>query len=308
MVLNGNFHFNQGPEGIAQAFEFYKKAIAIDSLNAYPHIRLGWAFYQLTLYNKFPSKIGFAMAQKEIKKGLSLETTSAEKHSAHMDLAYINLWQYNWKEAWAEYEKALVINPKRNDFNAFYQSLALGNTAEAVSIFKKVSAENPVDVLNLRDLVTIQYLARQFADASKTCKKILELDSSFSEAYRINGMVLSAEKKFDSALVNFKIAGEFKNPWAPILTIITLCNMGKKDVAGKMFAVIDTMKSVYIPSTVKALIYYSLGNADKAFEWLNRSYNDKDFILAFLRVDPLWDPMRSDLRFQKLIKKMNFPK
>jgi TolB-like protein/class 3 adenylate cyclase len=63
MVLKGNFYFNKGPEGIAEAVEFHKKAIAIDSTYAYPHIRLGWAIYQLTLYGVYPSKTGFAMAR-----------------------------------------------------------------------------------------------------------------------------------------------------------------------------------------------------------------------------------------------------
>ncbi|MDP9229748.1 MAG: hypothetical protein M3O67_03625, partial [Bacteroidota bacterium] len=126
-------------------------------------------------------------------------------------------------------------------------------------------------------------------------------------AYRIKGMVFSAEKKLDSALANFKKAGELKNPYAPILNIITLPSIGEKEDARKLFSIIDTMKTIYIPPTAKALIHYSLGDADKAFEWLNRSYDERDFLLAFLRVDPLWDPLRSDPRFQKLMKKMNFP-
>ena len=84
-------------------------------------------------------------------------------------------------------------------------------------------------------------------------------------------------------------------------------SIGKREDAAKMFSVIDTMRSVYIPPTAKALIYYSLGDANKAFEWLNRSYNERDFLLAFLKVDPLWDPLRSDTRFQNIMKKMNFP-
>ena len=307
MVLRGNLHFNKGPADIPLAVEFHKKAIAIDSAYAYPHIRLGWAFYQLTLYGVYPSKTGFAMAKKEIEKGLTLGPTAAEKHSAYTALAYINLWGYNWKEGWAEYEKALAINPKRNDFNSFYQALALRNPAEAVSIFIKVLDENPVDVLNLRDFATLQYLDRQFNEARKTCEKILELDSTFSEAYRIVGMIHNADKKYDSALTYFTKANELNNPWAPILMTITLAKIGKKEDAEKMFAVLDTVRSTYIPPTAKALIYHSLGAVNKSFEWLNRSYEEKDFLLAFMKVDPLWDPLRSDPRFQKLLKKMNFP-
>ncbi len=307
MVLKGNFYFNKGPEGIAEAVEFHKKAIAIDSTYAYPHIRLGWAIYQLTLYGVYPSKTGFAMARKEIEKGFSLQITAAEKHSAHVYLAYTNLWQYNWKDAWSEYEKALDINPKRNDFQAFYQSLALGKTADAVKTFNKVIEENPVDVLNLRDLAMIQYLDRQYAAALQTCDKILDLNLSFSEAYRIKGSVFFAEKKIDLALANFKKAEELKNPWAPIQIITALANTGQKENARKLFSTVDNTNSNYVPAFAKALIYYSLDDANKAFEWLNRSYDEKDFWLASLKVDPLWDPLRNDSRFKTLVKKMNFP-
>ena len=261
----------------------------------------------MTLYGVFPSKTGFAMARKEIEKGLSLELTAAEKHSAHIALAYINLWGYNWKDGWAEYEKALAINSKRNDFNAFYQSLVLGKTADAVSIFKKISEENPVDVLNLKDLATIQYLGRQFADARKTCDKILELNPSFHEAYRIKGFVFSAEKKPDSAFTYLKKAADLGNPWAPIVTITTLGYIGKKEEARKIYSQVDSMMKSKTPAMARALIYHSLGDNNKAFEWLKRSYDERDFYLATLRVDPLWDPLRSDPKFQTLMKKMNFP-
>ncbi|MFN2439190.1 MAG: tetratricopeptide repeat protein [Chitinophagaceae bacterium] len=307
MVLKGNFHFNKGPEGLDDAVEYYKKAIAIDSAYAYAHIGLGWAFYQQTLSGEYFSKIGFEMARKEIEKGLSLEVTAANKHSAHNTLAYINLWEYNWNDAKAEYEKAFAINPKRDDFNAFYHSFVLGKTADAISIFKKVSEENPLDVLNLRDFAVIQYLARKFSDAIQTCDKILELDPSFHEAYRIKGFVFSAEKKPDSALAYLKKAADLGNPWAPILTITTLSYIGKRQEARKIYSQVDSMAQGKTPAIAKALIYHSLGDRNKAFEWLERSYDEKDFYLATLRVDPIWDPLRGDPRFQRLMKKMNFP-
>ena len=107
MNQKGNFYFNKGGvEGFRDAVEYHKKAIEFDPAYAYPHIRLGWAQYQLTLSSKYSAKVGFDMARKEIDKGLSLESSASEKNSAHIALAYINLWQYNWKNARDEYEKA----------------------------------------------------------------------------------------------------------------------------------------------------------------------------------------------------------
>jgi len=62
-----------------------------------------------------------------------------------------------------------------------------------------------------------------------------------------------------------------------------------------------------IPPIARALVYYSFGETKNAMDWLNKSYDGKDFWLATLRVDPIWDPMRREPEFQKLMKKMDFP-
>ena len=307
-LLKGNFYFNKGSiKGYRDAVDYYKESISIDSTYAYPHIRLGWAIYRLTLSGKYTTKVGFDSVSKEIEKGLSLEVSASEKESAHKLLAYINLWQYNWNDARAEYEKALAINPKPDVFNAFYQSLVLGKTGDGVSILEKIVDENPVDLSNLRDLAILQSTGRQFVNAKKSCEKILALDSTFSEAYRIRGSVYFAEKKIDSAISDFNKGIALDNPWAPLLTITTLGYIGKKDEAKKLYARVDSMVSGNLPAIARAIIYHSLGDSNKAFEWLDRSYEEKDFWLASLKVDPLWDPLRSDPRFKKILKKMNFP-
>lgn len=307
LVLKGNYYFNKGPQGFREAVEYYKKAIVTDSGYAYSYIKLGWAIYQMTLSGQYPTNTGFAMARSEIEKALKLKLTASDKQSSHHLLAFINLWEYNWKAARAEYEKTFAINQKPDDFDAWYYSLVLGKTVEAVSRFEKISNDNPVDFLKLRQLAILQYLARQFEEAMQTCDKILELDPSFSEAFRIKGNIFSAKKEPDSALVYFNKAAAFGNDWGKLLTLIELPRVMKKDQAKKVFLTADSLNPAAIPAIARALIYHSFGETDKAFEWLNKSYRQKDFWLASLRVDPLWDPMRKEPAFQKLMKKMNFP-
>ena len=307
LVLKGNYHFNKGPEGLAEAVLDYQRSIAADTTYAYPYVRLGWAYYQMTLFGKYPSKAGFELARHEIEKALRLKPSAPDKHSAYKTLAYINLWSFNWKKAHDEYQKFLALNPKRDDFSAFYESLVLGRTPEAVAIFEKISNENPVDVLNLRDLAILQYMDRKFNAALRTCDKMMQLDSTFSEAFRIKGHIYSTENKPDSALIFFGKAAALGNQWGQLLAIITLPQVGKKTEATKLFAYAEKTNAASIPAMARALIYHSLGDRQKALEWLNRSYEEKDFWLASLRVDPLWDPLRTYPEFQTIMKKMNFP-
>jgi hypothetical protein len=74
-----------------------------------------------------------------------------------------------------------------------------------------------------------------------------------------------------------------------------------------LFAYAEKTSAASIPAMARALIYHSLGDTQRALEWLNKSYEEKDFWLASLRVDPLWDPLRPYPEFQTIMKRMNFP-
>jgi len=236
-----------------------------------------------------------------------LKMTTADKHSAFRALAFINLWGFQWRKAYDEYQNFLNINPKQDIFNAFYQSLALGNTDEGIAIAQKISDGNPVDVLNLRDFAILQYLGRKYNDALQTCDRTLELDPTFDEALRIKGHIYAAERKPDSALLFFGKAVALGNQWSRLASIMTLPQVGQKEQAKTLFAGALSKNAEMIPAMARALTYYSIGETGNAMEWLNKSYEAKDFWLATLRVDPIWDPMRNEPGFQKLMKKMDFP-
>ena len=307
MVLKGNYYFGKGPSGYNEAVDYYQKAIAIDSNHGHPHVKLGWAYYQMTLYGRFRSDIGLQKARNEIETALALKMNAADKQSAYRALAFINLWGFQWKKAYDEYQKFMFINPKQDIFNAFYQSLALGNTAESVAIADRISQDNPIDVLNLRDVATLQYLAREYSAALQTCDKILELNPTFDEALRIKGHIYAAEKRPDSALYFFSKAVALGNQWSQLASIMTLPQVGQKEQAKTLFETALSKNAETIPPFARALTYYSMDENAKAMEWLNKSYEVKDFWLATLRVDPIWDSMRNEPEFQKLMKKMGFP-
>jgi serine/threonine-protein kinase len=84
---------------------------------------------------------------------------------------------------------------------------------------------------------------------------------------------------------------------------MTLPQVGQREQARKFLSQNFEM----MPPIARALIYHSIGDTNTAMEWLNKAYEAKDFYLAFVRVDPIWDPMRNEPEFQKLMKKMNFP-
>ena len=268
---------------------------------------MGWTIYQLTLYNQYPPNEGFANAASLLQKGLGLQPTISEKQSAHHALAYINLWQYNWKSSRQEYEEVKKIDPKPNSVFAFYNAMVLNNTGEAISIMKHVVEENPLDILSLKDYTILQYLGNKMDDALNTCDKIIEIDSTVSEAYRLKGSIYAAKRDYKKALNFYSKAYTLGNPWAGVLSITLLPSIGKIAEARKLFQQMEEKKSERIPSMARGLIYFSLGEKDKAFEWMNRSIDEKDFWLVSLRLDPIWKSMQTDPRFNQLLSRLKFP-
>jgi tetratricopeptide (TPR) repeat protein len=158
MVLKGNYYFSKGPTGYREAVEYYKKAIAIDSLHGHPHVRLGWVYYQMS-FNPH-SGIRFEKARSEMEKALTLQMTAADKTSAYRFLAFIT-YGISMK-AHDEYQKMTSLI-RRRICQCLHQSLALGNTTEGVNAAQNIS-EKPRGSLNLRDAAAGNMLVR-YTDA-----------------------------------------------------------------------------------------------------------------------------------------------
>ncbi len=89
------------------------------------------------------------------------------------------------------------------------------------------------------------------------------------------------------------------------------CAYSKAGWKAEALEVVDTLQSAsscrYVSPYAIAYLHCSLGDKDKAFQWLEKAYQERNSMLAFLKVDPLFDPLRSDSRFQDLVRRMNFP-
>ena len=132
----------------------------------------------------------------------------------------------------------------------------------------------------------------------------------YSEAYRYYGRSYFYECKYEKALTFFKKAADVQQGkgFATTDIITTLAMLGQREEAMQMFSNItegDSSKVVFAFEIAK--IYTYLGETDKAFQWLDRAYENREYWMVSLKILPYWDPLRSDPRFQKLLDRMNFP-
>lgn len=300
MVLKGDFFLRQGPGATEQALEFYKKAITLDTEygDAYRGIA-GVYFFRddIVKYSEAVEKAISLNISEEAKTGLLLTET---------------LWiKWDWDEAARQYEKSKGLNVEPNITYAYYESIRDGNVKQALETLEEVVANDPLFVDGLRNLGLFYLFDKQFDNAIKAYKKIIELDSRSVMGHTLLGFAYERVGNFGLALHHFKIAEEIE-PDAQDpkrLRVLTLASEGKKSEAANIF---ERNKKYWIrqSSYLAPLpqIYFALGKEEEAFKWLNLSLRNSEGFMLNLKVDPKYDPYRSDPRFDAILKKMNFPK
>lgn len=299
MVLKGDFFLRQGPGATEQALEFYQKAIILDPEYGDAYLGLAGVYFFREEHGKY---------SEALKKAISLNIPEDAKTTL---LLIDNLWvKWNWHEAARQYEKSKDLNTAPNITCAYYESIRDGNINQALQTLKEVVANDPLFVDGLRNLGLFYLFGKQFENAIKTYKKILELDSTSVMGHTLIGLAYERAGNYTLALAHLNIAEEIEAnaPDLDRLRVISLANAGKKSEAEEIFE--RNRKNWVKQSSYLAplpQVYFALGKEEDAFKWLNISWESNEGFMINLKVDPKYDPYRSDPRFIAILKKMNFP-
>jgi tetratricopeptide (TPR) repeat protein len=164
----------------------------------------------------------------------------------------------------------------------------------------------PVDT----SAIYIFYLAREYDRAVEECRKALDLDPNFARAHANCGLAYEAKSMYREAVTEFEKALTVSGTQATYAGLLghALAVSGEK---GKALKVLDGLregsKQTYVPAYDMAVIYVGLGEKDQAFRWLQNAYEERSSWLPLVAVNPVFDGLRSDPRFQDLLRRMNFP-
>jgi serine/threonine-protein kinase len=151
--------------------------------------------------------------------------------------------------------------------------------------------------------------AREYDRAIEVAQRILDMNPAFLQAYYVLGNAFLATGRFEKAAATFQKAVEISGAAFALASLgATYARCGQTD---KALSILDQLKSrsreEYVPSNCFLWIYTGLGQTDAAFEWLERMYEEKNSMLFWLKVGPIYDSLRGDPRFQDMIRRMNFP-
>ena len=306
LYLKGRYWLEKGtPEGFNKAIEYFQQAIAIDPNYALAYSGLADCYTWLPALAFLPPKEAYPKAREAALKALQLDDRLAE---AHTSLALVKAHHdWDWSGAEKEFQRAIALNPDYAMAHAWYGS-TLGMTGrfeESIAEAKRALELDPLSHYVNSFLGQVFYQARQYDQAIEQFRKALELDPNFSFAHSVLGLAYVYKSMYKEGIAELEKAVEIYRSHVSLMFLGRgYALAGRRAEAQKVLDQLNEFsKEKYVPAFRRAEIYVALGEKDKAFEWLQKAY-EEHFIMA-IRVEPVYDPLRSDPRFADLLRRMN---
>jgi TolB-like protein/Tfp pilus assembly protein PilF len=311
LYLKGRFHWNKrSADGLQKAIEYFQQALGKDPSYAVAYAGLADAYNMISFRNVLAPHAVMPKAKAAASKALELDPHRAEPH---VSLAYASFtYDRDWPAAGRQFERAKALNPAYVMGHAFYPLYlsSRGRSEESISVAKRALELDPAAAAVSHVLAVQLYLARFFDQAVQQCEQTLELDPNYEPAYSVLGQVYSLTSRYEEAAVEFgkSLAVTQRSTWALALLGYARARSGGRSVAMDIIEELRaTSQSSFVPALCFALVYAGLEEADQAFTWLTKACDERHNRLAYLKVEALWDPLRSDSRFTDLLGAFGIP-
>jgi len=313
LYLKGRYFLNKRTEeSLRKAVQYFEQAIKKDPGYALAYVGLADSHILLAEYSHLPPKDAFSRAKAAVVKALEIEETLAE---AHTSLAFIRtLGDWDWTGAEKEFKKAIELNPGYATAHQWYaEHLTMtGRYAEATAELKQAQDLDPLSlIIGVAWAITLLCGTRQYDQVIEKCQKVLEMDSNFSGALNVLGMVYREKAMYEEAIEAFQKAKAFDkgNTWITAGLGHAYAMSGKRSEAQKVLDELQQLsKRKYVPPDNIAMVYLGLSEKNLVFEYLEKAYEDHSVGLPWLKADPIFDSLRSDPRFTALLKRIGLEK
>ena len=306
--LKGRYYWYRRPAEIGKATQHFEQAIAKDPDYAAAYSGLADCLTALSAYGLVPAGQGSVKARQLAQRAVEMDPGLAEAHSA---LAYATIYNYDFTTAMKEFERAIELNPRYASTHqqyGFYLAL-MGHYEEAYTEVHRALRLDPLSS-SVNAFVGWVYLyGRRYDQAIEQFHKTLGLDPDSGVAHAGLGWSYSLKSLHEPAIASLRKACEFWPGSSPIgLLGEAYAAAGRRDEAPKVLEQLQELsKQRYVTPYVVGRIYATLGQMDEAFGWLETAYQQRAEWMVLLKVDPCLDDLRSDPRFQDLMRRMNFP-
>ena len=309
--LKGRYFWNKRTaDGLKVALAYFNQAIEEDPkyAQAYSGLADTYALLGDWQYAVMTPKEAFPKAKAAAIKALELDNTLGE---AHNSLAFI-LDGFDWDldSGGKEFRRAIELNPgyaTAHHWYAWHLSL-LGRYDEAIAEMRKAENLDPLSLIINADLAELLVLAHSYDEAIRQSRKTIEMDPNFALAHNQLAQAYLQKHMYDEAVAELQKAVQLsdRSPTCIANLARAYAASGKKSEAVQLLSELKKRSSSeYSNASEIAMIYASFGDMDQAMNWLEKGYEERFNPGVLLR--PGLDPLRSDSRFQNLVRRVGLP-
>lgn len=304
--LQGLYAWNKRtPKQVHLALDYFKQAIDLEPTYALAHIGLADCYNLLGTYNLEPPKETFPKAQAEAKNALAIEPAFA---NAYASLGYC-LTNYFWQfqEAEKAFKRAIELNPSYSTAYHWYGLYLLTNKRfdEAIEMLKQAEQLDPISLIINTNLGLAYSLAGQQDKAIEELNKTLTLEPNFALAHFRLGETYLQKGEYVAAILEFQKASKLTEEDLRFVSALgyAYAKAGQNKEAENLLVELEKLSEKrYVAAFDFFLIYYGLGKNKKAFEYLEKAFQDKDNRIIWLAVDPKMQQLKDQEKFKEILK------
>jgi len=307
LYLQGRYYWHKfTDEALIKSGEYFQRAIEKDPNYALAYAGLADSYSAMAFFGQMPPKEAWRKSEEAAVKALAIDDALGE---AHFALAVVKTWyDWDWPGGEREFKRAIELSPEFAESHALYASLldAKGRFDEAIAEAKRSQEVDPLTTHYRADAGHILYHARRYDGAIEEYRKGLEKNPDSTEAHSGLGEVYVEQGRYEAALAEMlKARPLVKSPRRLARIGAVYAAAGKRDEAIKILEEVKGLTGErYDLGAHIAAIYAALGDKDQAFAWLDNAYEAHTFVLIELKVNPMFDPLRSDPRYADLLGRM----
>lgn len=298
--LKGRYYFHKlTPAGVQKGIEYFQRAIEQDASYALAYAGLGDCYTYLAKSSE---------ASEAFARAMELDQTLGE---AHASLGFFKfLYHWNWREAEAHFLQAIDLTPSYAEAHHWY-AIYLANMGRHSEALREAECARELDPLSLLMNMTpglTSYLARQYDEAIATFQRVLEMEPNFLAARSMLGSAYEQKGYYEKAIAEYRFVFETFAEDADVKASIkallarSYAAWGKRARATRIVQEIE--KEHPATSYLMAQVFGILGEKERAFACLEKAFDEQHLQLVGVKADPALDSLRTDCRFETLVRRM----
>jgi serine/threonine-protein kinase len=309
LYLQGLFYWNKWTyPDFVRAADYFSQAVQKDPRYALAYAGLADTYSLLGNSGYVPPPEAWPKAETAAKQALAIDGTLAE---AHTSLGLVKEhFEWDWGGADQQFRKAIELNPNSANAHHWYGDYLanMGKSDEGLRETRKALESDPLSLIINTTVGRQLYFSRQYDQAVEQLRKVLDIDPKFAPARTIlEGVYAQMGKQKEAVAEREKMISLSGGPELTAAIEQEFATSGYRGVLqSSLKGLTEMSRHEYVSPYIIAQAYMRTGDRERTMEWLEKAYQEHDSGLVSLAAEPMFDPLRSNLHFQEIVRQMKF--